>query len=117
MTILLITHNLAVVSQLAEKIAVMYFGKIVEYAAMRTIFHNPLHPYTKGLWRSIPKVDGELTPLVPISGVIPSNKEIINGCVFASRCDDCMADICLSGGDPPTVEVEAGHFVSCHYYG
>lgn len=116
MSILLITHNLAVVAQLAQRVAVMYLGKIVESASMQRIFRNPLHPYTKGLWRSIPRIDGELSPLVPIPGSVGSHEQEIKGCVFAPRCEVVMPAICSVGGDPPTVEVEPGHFVSCHHF-
>ena len=88
MAIMLISHNLAVVSEMADDIAVMYLGKRVEFGTADAIFDNPLHPYTQGLWRSIPSVDGPLEKLVPIPGAVPSPRDLPPGCVFASRCSE-----------------------------
>ncbi|MEZ4712446.1 MAG: ABC transporter ATP-binding protein [Caldilineaceae bacterium] len=117
MSIMLISHNLAVVSEMADDIAVMYLGKRVEFGSADAIFANPLHPYTQGLWESIPKVDGPREKLVPIPGVVPSPRDLPPGCVFASRCARFMPGVCNAPRPVPSIEVEPGHFVSCYLYG
>ena len=113
--IVLITHNLGVVSQMADHVAVMYLGKIVEYSSVRNIFHNPLHPYTVGLLDSVPVFGrkGEKV-LVPIKGMVPTPSDLIVGCPFAPRCPKVM-DIC-SKEAPQIKEEEKGHEVSCWLY-
>ncbi|HET6487734.1 MAG TPA: ABC transporter ATP-binding protein [Spirochaetia bacterium] len=115
MAILLITHNLAVVSELAQHIVVMYLGRIVERSTVQAIFESPLHPYTRALWRSIPKVEGELTTLKSIQGTIPSPYETLTGCPFFNRCEERMVGKC-DRVEPPTVEPQPGHWVSCLRY-
>ncbi len=112
-SIILITHNLGVVSQMADYVAVMYLGKIVEYANVRTVFHNPLHPYTVGLLHSIPVFGrkGEKV-LVPIEGMVPTPTEVIPGCAFAPRCPRAKK-ICEEK-EPVLHQVEPGHQVACH---
>lgn len=110
--IIMITHNLGVVSQMADYVAVMYLGKIVEYAGVRDVFHNPQHPYTEGLLDSIPVFGrkGEKV-LVPIKGMVPTPSEDIQGCAFAPRCphamQHCVEEI------PPLKEVEPDHKAAC----
>ena len=115
-SIILITHNLGVVSQMADYVAVMYLGKIVEYSDVRTVFHNPLHPYSVGLLNSVPvfgkKKDKRM--LVPIKGMVPSPTEEIPGCSFAPRCPRAM-EVC-SQQQPELKEIEPGHDVSCWLY-
>lgn len=115
MSIMLISHNLAIVSRLAHDIVVLYLGKRMEYGTKEQIFRNPLHPYTQGLWRSIPKLEGELERLVPIPGVVPSPYNIPKGCVYYERCDKRIPGTCNTEM-PPSIEVEPGHFVSCYLY-
>ena len=109
MAIMLITHDLGVVATMADYVAVMYLGKIVEYSDTRTVFKNPRHPYTKGLLNSIPQV-GQKRRLVPIEGTIPDPFEIPQGCAFAPRCPHAM-DKCRE--EPQLLEIESGHRVSC----
>jgi len=109
MSILLITHDLGVVAWMADNVAVMYLGKVVEYADVRTIFKNPKHPYTKGLLNSIPKI-GQKEALVPIEGSVPDPFERPVGCSFAPRCPHAT-DQCKQ--EPELLEIEAGHQVSC----
>ncbi|MCE7985394.1 MAG: ABC transporter ATP-binding protein [Caldilinea sp. CFX5] len=116
MAILLISHNLAVVSAVADEIAVMYLGKRVEFGSKEAITANPLHPYTQGLWQSIPTVDGPLAKLEPIPGVVPSPRDLPPGCVFASRCTHVMPGVCDAPRAVPDLEVEPGHFVRCYLY-
>ncbi len=113
MAIMLITHNLAVVSELANEIVVMYLGKIMERASIEEIFNNPLHPYTRALWKSIPRLEGELTRLNPIKGVVPSPYNIPDGCVFHPRCEESISGVCDSKSLPDPVEVKSQHWVSC----
>lgn len=109
MAIMLITHDLGVVASMADYVAVMYLGKIVEYADTRTIFKNPRHPYTKGLLNSLPQV-GHKRRLVPIEGAIPDPFEIPQGCAFAPRCPHAMRK-CRE--EPQLLEIASGHRVSC----
>jgi peptide/nickel transport system ATP-binding protein len=111
-TIVMITHNLGVVSQIADHVAVMYLGKIVEYAAVREVFHHPLHPYTVGLLNSVPVLGKKgRKRLVPIRGMVPSPSENIRGCPFAPRCPHVM-NICREEM-PPLREVRPGHQAAC----
>jgi oligopeptide/dipeptide ABC transporter ATP-binding protein len=112
-SIIMITHNLGVISQMADYVAVMYLGKIVEYADVRTVFHKPLHPYTVGLLHSVPVFGrkGEKV-LVPIEGMVPTPTEVIPGCAFAPRCPRAKK-ICEEK-EPVLHEVEPGHQVACH---
>ena len=108
--IIMITHNLGVVSQMAKNVAVMYLGKVVEYAPVREVFHNPLHPYTEGLLKSVPVLGRKKASLDPIEGMVPSPTEDIRGCAFASRCPRVMK-ICEE--QPPLKEVAPGHLTAC----
>ena len=111
-SIIMITHNLGVVSQFADQVAVMYLGKIVEQAPVREIFHSPLHPYTVGLLNSVPvlgKKAGKM--LVPIKGMVPSPTATIRGCAFAARCPHVMP-VCREQA-PPLREVQPGHTAAC----
>jgi peptide/nickel transport system ATP-binding protein len=116
MAIMLISHNLAVVSEVAHEIAVMYLGKRVELGTNEQISKNPLHPYTRGLWNSIPSVDGTLKRLSPIPGTVPSARNLPPGCVFASRCAHFMPGLCDRPRPVPEVEAEPGHVVNCYLY-
>ncbi len=109
MSILLITHDLGVVARMADFVAVMYLGKIVEYGDVRTILKNPKHPYTQGLLKSIPQL-GRKERLIPIEGTIPNPYESILGCSFAPRCPHAM-EKCHQ--PPPLEEIKPGHLVSC----
>ncbi|MYF17614.1 MAG: ABC transporter ATP-binding protein [Gemmatimonadetes bacterium] len=109
MAIMLITHDLGVVASMADYVAVMYLGKIVEYSDTRTVFKDPRHPYTRGLLNSIPQV-GQKRRLVPIEGTIPDPFEIPQGCAFAPRCPHAM-DKCRE--EQQLLEIESGHRVSC----
>jgi oligopeptide/dipeptide ABC transporter ATP-binding protein len=113
--IIMITHNLGVISQVADYVAVMYLGKIVEYADVQTVFHHPVHPYTIGLLNSVPVFGrkGEKV-LVPIEGMVPTPTEIIPGCAFAPRCP--RATERCEREQPNLQEVEPGHQVACWTY-
>jgi len=110
--IILITHNLGVVSQMADHVAVMYLGKIVEYSDVNTVYHDPRHPYTIGLLDSVPVFGrkGDKV-LVPIKGMVPTPSDVIPGCAFEPRCPKAM-DICAHK-IPPLKPVQPGHDVAC----
>jgi oligopeptide/dipeptide ABC transporter ATP-binding protein len=113
--IILITHNLGVVSQMSDHVAVMYLGKIVEYSSTHNIFHDPLHPYTVGLLNSVPVFGrkGEKV-LVPIKGMVPTPSDKILGCAFAPRCPKVI-DICREE-EPKIRYEEDDHQVACWLY-
>ncbi len=113
MAIIMITHNLGVVSKMCDDIAVMYMGKIVEYADTHTVFHRPAHPYTIGLLGSIPKMGGPRRRLVPIEGAVPDPFDLPPGCSFGPRCPRSTAR-CQE--DPPRVRPDEGHEVRCWLY-
>ena len=112
-SILLITHDLGVIAETADRVAVMYAGLIVEEADVHTIFKNPVHPYTQGLLRSIPRIDEAQRPhrLTEIPGRVPTLFLLPEGCSFIDRCpvaiDHCKYEI------PERVQIEDGHFVRC----
>jgi len=110
-SILLITHDLGVVAEMCERVIVMYAGKVVEEADVRTIFHNPMHPYTKGLIKSTPKLSTDSKRLYTIPGNVPSLSNMPKGCSFAPRCEYVM-DICTKQS-PELVIVEDGHKSRC----
>jgi len=117
MSTLIITHNLGMVAELADRVAVMYLGRIVEKASTADIFHDPRHPYTQGLINSIPKLSnprGE--KLWAIKGMVPSPYTKIYGCVFHRRCHKFMPGIC-DKIVPQTIEIVSGHVVDCLLYG
>ena len=111
MAVLMITHDLGVVAEQADEVAVMYAGKIVEHAAPETIFANPKHPYTVGLMKSIPGMGTPGRKLDTIPGVVPSPLNWPTGCRFRTRCKDA-GDIC-AGTPPELIEIEPGHSVAC----
>ena len=113
MSVLYITHDLGVVSEIADNVAVMYLGRIVEYGRRRDIFQNPLHPYTVRLLRSIPKLGlAAKRRLDAIKGNVPIPLDPPWQCGFVSRCPDAIAGICESA-IPFLKEMEPGHSVRC----
>jgi peptide/nickel transport system ATP-binding protein len=118
MSILIITHNLGVVADMADRVAVMYMGKIVETASTSAIFHRPKHPYTIGLMQSVPKMGRKVKDrLLPIAGSIPDPFSIPQGCAFFPRCPAPKRAGCTGPKDVPLLEVEPGHWVRCTLYG
>ncbi len=113
-SIIIITHNLGVVSQMADQVAVMYLGKIVELAETRELFHHPAHPYTVGLLNSVPVLGRKGKDLVPIKGMVPMPTDKITGCPFAPRCPRVMK-ICHERM-PELREISAGHQTACWLY-
>ena len=121
MAIMYITHNLGVVAEMAQEVVVMYMGKVVEQTDVKTIFLNPLHPYTRGLLASIPQLNETLTQpnrsrrLQTIKGMVPDPYARLKGCPFAPRCPHVIPDLC-DQVEPKNVLAESGHHVRCHLY-
>jgi peptide/nickel transport system ATP-binding protein/oligopeptide transport system ATP-binding protein len=116
-SILLISHDLGVIAEMAHNIGVMYAGRIVENGPTEALFEQPLHPYTQGLMASIPKVDQDAPAdrmLKTISGIVPSLLDLPPGCAFQERC--AAADGRCRPEPPPVVEVEPGRMVRCWHY-
>ena len=111
-SIILITHDMAVVAETCDRIAVMYCGRIQEMATVDEIFYNPKHPYTRGLLESIPNPTKKKDRLFAIPGIVPNLMKLPIGCKFCTRCDEKM-DICELE-EPPMVEISEGHFLRCH---
>ena len=112
MAIIFITHNLGVVADICDKISVMYAGKIVEQGSVDEIFYNPSHPYTKGLLRSMPRVDAEqYERLIPIEGTPVDMLNPPEGCPFGPRCEHCMK-VCLKH-NPSNISISDGHTAAC----
>lgn len=111
MAVLLITHDLGVVAETADKVVVMYCGRVVEQASVEQLFTKPLHPYTQGLLDSIPKMDEDRERLYMIKGIVPDPIHLPKGCSFADRCDKCM-DKCREHM-PKLAETEDGRKVRC----
>jgi len=113
-SVLLITHDLGVVSEMCDFVAVMYAGHIVEYTDVHTIFEQPLHPYTIGLKKSIPSLDAEVERLDTIKGLVPSLIDIPSGCPFHPRCTHTMP-VCRKEM-PELIKADKGHHVKCHLF-
>jgi len=114
MAILLITHNLGIVGDMADRVAVMYAGQIVELAPAKELLRRPLHPYTKALMASVPKLRGEADRLPAIPGNVPRIGNFPPGCRFAPRCPVAKTE--CSNKIPDLVEVEPGRFVRCPFW-
>jgi len=112
--VLMITHDLGVVAEVADEVAVMYMGKVVEYGPVRTVFRRRAHPYTQGLFRSLPDPDGGKRRLEPIPGMVPDPGRLPPGCSFADRCPQRMP---RCGEEPPVVKLSGGHTVRCWLHG
>jgi oligopeptide/dipeptide ABC transporter ATP-binding protein len=113
--IMYITHNLAVIAEIAQEVLVMYMGKDVELASVDEIFFNPSHPYTKALLESIPRIDDEREMLAVMRGTVPDPYALPEGCPFHPRCGISQA-VCSEKVKVPYVEVSPGHYVRCHAY-
>jgi peptide/nickel transport system ATP-binding protein len=117
MAVLLITHDMGVIAETAQRVMVMYAGKVVEEAPVKELFKEPLHPYTQGLLRSIPRIDTAATHkqrLEAIPGVVPSLLNLPQGCRFAPRCQ--YVKPMYTEKEPPLKEVKRGHKVACWLY-
>ena len=113
--VILITHDLGVVAEVAHKVAVMYGGRIVESGPVEEIFKRPRHPYTVGLLRSIPRIDTVDTRLVPIIGQPPTPAQLPSGCSFHPRCAIGRERPLCAAQDPDLRQIGDGHFSACHF--
>lgn len=113
-SMLLITHDLGVVAETCDYVSIMYAGSSLEYGDVERIYNNPLHPYTVGLFNSIPSLDEDKETLDVIPGTPPDPSNLPTGCRFHPRCLKCM-EVCKTK-TPKSIEVEKGHFVSCFLY-
>jgi oligopeptide/dipeptide ABC transporter ATP-binding protein len=113
-SVIFITHDLGVIAEMADEVAVMYLGKVVEQADVDTIFHGAVHPYTRALLGAIPTVtaDQQRQRLLSIDGTVPFPMNLPVGCGFASRCKHADPDVCM-GAEIPLTEVAPGHKVRC----
>jgi len=111
--LVLITHDMGVIAQTCDRVAVMYCGRVVEYGPVATIFDDPRHPYTKALISCIPHVGMAPGSLTGIPGMVPSARDMPPGCRFNPRCDSVM-DICRAR--EPQIHTEAGRSVACFLY-
>ena len=108
---LLITHDLGVVAEMADRVLVLYAGRVAEVAPVRRIFDAPAHPYTRALVASIPKANGERTRLASIEGAVPGAADLPSGCRFAPRCP-LAREVCRTG-PPPLRRVTDGQSAAC----
>lgn len=115
MGIIFITHDLGVVAQTADKVSVMYLGKLIEEGPVRAVIRDAEHPYTRGLLSALPRLDDLDAPLTPVPGDIPSPLERPSGCVFNTRCSKVVGDICTATV-PLEQWVDPAHRVSCHIH-
>lgn len=115
MSILFITHDLGVVAEIADDVAVMYLGNVVEFGDVDTIFNDPKHPYTRALLASIPKVGARRGDLVAIEGMVPSPFRRPRGCPFHTRCSEFIGEIC-EAEEPAVTHFEGDHVARCHLY-
>ena len=113
-SILLITHDLGVIAEMADYVVVMYAGRIIEKGTVQEIFHNPLHPYTVGLQKSKPTLDSDTDTLFNIPGNVPNPINMPDHCYFKERCSKCTKK--CSGDYPGMIQVSPTHFVACHLY-
>ena len=114
-SIMLITHDLGVIAEMADYVVVMYAGKVIEKGTVQEIFHDPRHPYTIGLQKSKPTMDSDAETLFNIPGNVPNPVNMPNHCYFKERCDRCVG--ACSGDYPCMRQVSPTHFVACHLYG
>ena len=114
-TMIFISHDLSLAAELADRVATMYAGEVVEYGPVRNIFYEPKHPYSVGLMNAVPPITGEeFTPLTAIPGSTPNLLDIPSGCPFHPRCP-FSTDICVSD-HPPLEEIAPSHLAACHHH-
>jgi oligopeptide/dipeptide ABC transporter ATP-binding protein len=113
-SIIMISHNLGVIAEMADEVVVMYVGRGVEISSARNIFRKPKHPYTIGLMESVPSIISESTSLRSIKGVVPDPLKLPPGCSFEPRCPEAKQKCSMS--KPPLAEVDPNHWVSCWLY-
>lgn len=110
-SMLMISHDLGVIAEICDRVAIMYAGEIVEYGTVKDLYENKLHPYTEGLFGSIPRLDLDVQRLNPVDGMMPDPSNLPSGCFFHPRCMHCMEK--CKKQSPPTIEHAPGHWVKC----
>lgn len=115
MSMLMITHDLGIVAEVCDEVAVMYAGRVVEYGTLEDIFDHTRHPYTKGLFHSLPHIDNRRPDLEPIRGLMADPARLPSGCAFHPRCDHATA-ICSQSIPEPT-RLNETHYAQCHLFG
>ena len=115
MAVMFITHDLGVVAEIADRVAVMYLGQIMEYGTVKDVFHEPRHPYLQALLHSIPKISGGSERLDSIEGMVPHPFRRPSGCVFHPRCKRKMEGLC-DVEEPEMIIENSSHGVKCHLY-
>jgi oligopeptide/dipeptide ABC transporter ATP-binding protein len=113
MSVLLITHDLGVVAENADAVAVMYAGRVVEYGSVMSVFQKPLHPYTRGLFSSMPVLGKVVKRLETIPGNVPNPRDFASGCPFHPRCKDYNNDPACAKEEPRLLEIDPGHWAAC----
>ncbi len=113
-SIMLITHDLGIIAEMADYVVVMYAGRVIEKGTVDEIFHNPMHPYTIGLQKSKPTLDSDSETLFNIPGNVPNPVDMPNHCYFKERCAKCVNK--CSGDYPDMIQVSPTHYVACHLY-
>ncbi|MCB6607930.1 ABC transporter ATP-binding protein [[Clostridium] symbiosum] len=113
-SMIMITHDMGIVAEICDTVAIMYAGEIIEYGSLEQIFENPLHPYTNGLFGSIPDITSDAEYLSPIEGLMPDPMNLPEGCKFHPRCK--YADQCCSSRKPKYIDHGNGHYVRCLIY-
>ena len=114
MSMLMITHDLGIVADICDEVSIIYAGHVVEHGTLEDVYRNPLHPYTVGLFNSLPNMADRTAKLKPIKGLMPDPSDLPPGCAFCPRCDR-TADVCRTR-QPPRVYRNAEHYVCCHLY-
>jgi peptide/nickel transport system ATP-binding protein len=109
-----ISHDLGVVRYLADQIAVLYLGRVMEYGPAETVFSGPHHPYTEALLSAVPSLDGTVRQRIKLTGEIPSPANPPSGCVFHTRCPRRLSTGICESTQPDLVEAEPGHMMRCH---
>ena len=113
-SIMLITHDLGIIAEMADYVVVMYAGRVIEQGTVQEIFHDPKHPYTMGLQKSKPSMETKSDTLFNIPGNVPNPVNMPTHCYFKDRCDKCIGK--CSGDYPCMVQVSPTHYVACHLY-
>ena len=112
MAMVFISHDLGAVSQVCERVCVMYAGRIVEQGSIEQLFSDPRHPYTRGLFDAIPRIDGPRQRLIPIPGTVPNPKHLPEGCAFSPRCSRAQ-EVCRTT-QPSLESMQGGRWLACH---
>ena len=113
-SMLMITHDLGIVAEICDKVSVIYAGRVIEHGTLEDIFKNTRHPYTEGLFNSLPNLEDRQAELKPIKGLMPDPSNLPKGCAFCPRCDYAM-DICKTEKPGRTYRSDT-HYVECHLY-